>query len=82
MSSLHDRGSIAMTTEKSAAVFIVPKDDTEEPNFCIRTGCTRQATRHPDWEDEYCSAECVVAHCKNIFNQWCKTKREAEEKNK
>uniref|UniRef100_A0A182PSU4 Uncharacterized protein n=1 Tax=Anopheles epiroticus TaxID=199890 RepID=A0A182PSU4_9DIPT len=34
---------------------------------CIRQGCNNQAIENPDWEDEYCSQECVVAHCRAVF---------------
>lgn len=33
---------------------------------CIRTGCTQLAVRHSDWEDEYCSNECVITHCRCV----------------
>lgn len=36
---------------------------TSGPN-CIRTGCTNPAVHNPEWEDEYCSNECVVSHCR------------------
>ena len=31
---------------------------------CIRSGCNNPAVDNPEWEDEYCSNECVVTHCK------------------
>lgn len=37
---------------------------------CIRTGCTNQAITSPDWEDEYCSNECVINHCGDVFGNW------------
>lgn len=37
---------------------------------CIREGCPAMAVISPEWEDEYCSNECVVKHCKNVFAQW------------
>ena len=33
-------------------------------------GCDNLAIRNPEWEDEYCSNECVVAHCEDVFNDW------------
>ncbi|KAG8323804.1 TOX high mobility group box member 3, partial [Homalodisca vitripennis] len=33
------------------------------PLFCIRHGCQNPAITNPEWEDEYCSNECVVTHC-------------------
>lgn len=32
--------------------------------MCIRTGCTNPAVSNADWEDEYCSNECVIMHCR------------------
>jgi hypothetical protein len=37
---------------------------------CIRSGCTNPATISPDWEDEYCSNECVITHCRDVFGNW------------
>ncbi|KAH0819562.1 hypothetical protein GEV33_003228 [Tenebrio molitor] len=34
------------------------------PNSCIRHGCPNPAITNPEWEDEYCSNECVVSHCR------------------
>ena len=42
-----------------------PEDVTE--NECIRQGCQKFAIVSPEWEDEYCSNECAVRHCKDIF---------------
>lgn len=37
---------------------------------CTREQCNKPAIINPDWEDEYCSNECVVIHCRNVFNHW------------
>lgn len=34
------------------------------PSSCIRHGCTNAAVANAEWEDEYCSNECVVSHCR------------------
>ncbi|XP_049824233.1 TOX high mobility group box family member 4-A isoform X2 [Aethina tumida] len=39
-------------------------------NSCIRHGCTNPAITNPEWEDEYCSNECVVSHCRDVFTTW------------
>lgn len=31
---------------------------------CVREGCNNTAVLNPEWEDEYCSNECCVRHCK------------------
>ncbi len=50
-----------VTTER----VVRPEDVTE--NECIRQGCQKFAIVSPEWEDEYCSNECAVKHCKDIF---------------
>ncbi|XP_041377089.1 thymocyte selection-associated high mobility group box protein TOX-like isoform X2 [Gigantopelta aegis] len=37
---------------------------------CQRSGCTNQAIENPGWDNEYCSNECVVHHCRDIFTAW------------
>ena len=39
-------------------------------NVCIRQGCAANAVKSPEWEDEYCSNKCVVAHCRDVFAEW------------
>lgn len=39
-------------------------------NACIRHGCPNPAITNPEWEDEYCSNECVVSHCRDVFTNW------------
>lgn len=38
--------------------------NSQQPPQCIRHGCPNQAIVNSDWEDEYCSNECVVTHCR------------------
>ena len=28
------------------------------------------AVKSPEWEDEFCSNECAVKHCKKVFSQY------------
>ncbi|KFM61831.1 TOX high mobility group box family member 3, partial [Stegodyphus mimosarum] len=37
---------------------------------CLRSGCPNPAIDSPDWDREYCSSECVVSHCKDVFVTW------------
>lgn len=37
---------------------------------CIRIGCTNAAIVSNDWEDEYCSNECVITHCRDVFGNY------------
>ena len=48
-----------------------PEDITE--NICIREGCQKFAIVSPEWEDEYCSNECAVQHCKDVFAAFVRT---------
>eukprot|EP00095_Tigriopus_kingsejongensis_P002356 snap_masked-scaffold1523_size37540-processed-gene-0.10 protein:Tk02356 transcript:snap_masked-scaffold1523_size37540-processed-gene-0.10-mRNA-1 annotation:"tox high mobility group box family member 4" len=41
---------------------------TEHP--CIRQDCDNFAVQNSEWEDEYCSNECAVNHCKAVFSRW------------
>lgn len=38
--------------------------------ICIREGCNNPGVHNPEWEDEYCSTDCVVSHCRDVFNTW------------
>ena len=40
------------------------------PSSIFSLGCDSLAIRNPEWEDEYCSNECVVAHCSDVFADW------------
>ncbi|KAH8398799.1 hypothetical protein KR222_007288 [Zaprionus bogoriensis] len=40
---------------------------------CTRDQCNKPAIINPDWEDEYCSNECVVIHCRNVFSEWARS---------
>lgn len=37
---------------------------------CIRDGCQNRSILNLDWEDEYCSNECVIKHCQDVFTKW------------
>ncbi|XP_014272283.1 TOX high mobility group box family member 3 isoform X2 [Halyomorpha halys] len=47
------------------------------PNNCIRAGCTNIAVANSEWEDEYCSNECVVTHCRDVFSSWVASNQNA-----
>lgn len=52
--------------------------DAGSVQICLRENCNKRAIINPDWEDEYCSNECVVIHCRNVFNQWVKSNAEEQ----
>ncbi|XP_044277316.1 TOX high mobility group box family member 4 isoform X2 [Varanus komodoensis] len=37
---------------------------------CIRAGCDNPPVASSDWDNEYCSNECVVKHCRDVFLAW------------
>ena len=38
---------------------------------CGRPGCTNLVQRSPDgWTEEFCSNECVVGQCKEVYTSW------------
>ncbi|XP_059140334.1 TOX high mobility group box family member 4-like [Physella acuta] len=37
---------------------------------CVRSGCTNYAKENPSWDTEYCSNDCVISHCRDIFTTW------------
>lgn len=53
-------------------------NDGEVIQKCTRENCNKRAIVNPDWEDEYCSNECVVIHCRNVFNAWVQANLEAK----
>lgn len=45
--------------------------------MCIRSGCANEAVNNPEWEQEFCSNECVILHCKNVFTTWVQSNQVA-----
>ena len=37
---------------------------------CIRLGCTNEAIESAEWDYEYCSTDCCVRHCADVFESW------------
>ncbi|KFB50482.1 high mobility group protein, putative [Anopheles sinensis] len=57
-------------TNKSSTLDESLEDSIEEEMQliqCTRSGCTNQAIESIDWDGEYCSNQCAVTHCRNIF---------------
>ncbi|BFZ13162.1 hypothetical protein BsWGS_16200 [Bradybaena similaris] len=38
--------------------------------LCVRNGCRNHAKENPAWDSEYCSNDCVITHCRDIFKNW------------
>ncbi|XP_076634100.1 uncharacterized protein LOC143348113 [Colletes latitarsis] len=48
-------------------------------NACIRHGCPNPAVANSEWEDEYCSNECVVSHCRDVFTTWVSSNQNSQQ---
>uniref|UniRef100_S4RFQ3 HMG box domain-containing protein n=1 Tax=Petromyzon marinus TaxID=7757 RepID=S4RFQ3_PETMA len=53
------------------------RDDVEEcegqpppHRSCVRAGCPNPPAPSADWDSSYCSSECVVHHCRDVFMAW------------
>lgn len=42
--------------------------DHSQRQMCVRNGCNNMAITSPEWENEYCSSDCVVTHCRQGFS--------------
>uniref|UniRef100_A0A670JA27 HMG box domain-containing protein n=1 Tax=Podarcis muralis TaxID=64176 RepID=A0A670JA27_PODMU len=38
---------------------------------CVRAGCDNPPVANSEWDNEYCSNECVVKHCRWVGSQGC-----------
>ncbi|ESO07136.1 hypothetical protein HELRODRAFT_170438 [Helobdella robusta] len=38
--------------------------------MCVREGCSNRAINDTRWNLDYCSTQCVVSHCKDVFKSW------------
>uniref|UniRef100_A0A8D0GWF0 HMG box domain-containing protein n=1 Tax=Sphenodon punctatus TaxID=8508 RepID=A0A8D0GWF0_SPHPU len=37
---------------------------------CMRVGCDKAPVASSEWDNEYCSSDCVVKHCRDVFLAW------------
>lgn len=63
-SSPPDAGLPPPPMQTAAQQNIAGQGQIRPQNACIRHGCPNPAITNPEWEDEYCSNECVVSHCR------------------
>jgi hypothetical protein len=61
----HGNGPVLQVVSEKV---IRPEDVTE--NQCIRDGCSNFSIVSLEWEDEYCSNECAIFHCKDVFKNF------------
>ncbi len=38
--------------------------NVDNPIKCKRIGCENPSIDHPEWDREYCSAQCLSVYCK------------------
>ena len=67
-SVVFSRTSSTLSVVKLENNEVDPADITD--STCIRDGCTFKAVRNQEWEGEYCSNDCVVQHCKDVFRSF------------
>lgn len=48
----------------------VPETKYELPGTCLGPGCSKATVIDVQWDNEFCSAHCAVAHCLAVFTQW------------
>ncbi|XP_026539741.1 TOX high mobility group box family member 4 isoform X1 [Notechis scutatus] len=53
---------VELVSESPVAMSLRPR--------CIRVGCDNPPVVNSDWDNEYCSNECVVKHCRDVFLAW------------
>ncbi|XP_075425243.1 TOX high mobility group box family member 4 isoform X3 [Ascaphus truei] len=46
-----------------------PRSPSPQPR-CVCSGCDNLPVESKDWDNEYCSNECVVKHCRDTFLNW------------
>ncbi|KAM9329958.1 TOX high mobility group box family member 4 [Gastrophryne carolinensis] len=52
-----------------------PHSPSPQPR-CVRSGCDNAPVESKDWDNEYCSNECVVKHCRDTFFAWVATRNQ------
>ncbi|XP_059489404.1 thymocyte selection-associated high mobility group box protein TOX-like isoform X2 [Neocloeon triangulifer] len=53
--------------------------NTQPAQICIRAGCHNRAISNAEWQDEYCSNECVVSHCRDVFSSWVSSNQQNQQ---
>uniref|UniRef100_UPI00359005D8 TOX high mobility group box family member 4-A-like isoform X3 n=1 Tax=Myxine glutinosa TaxID=7769 RepID=UPI00359005D8 len=63
--------------DQTPAAQTSPVRSSTTDNRCQRAGCDRLAVTSSEWDEEYCSCECVVAHCSAVFAAWVEERMKA-----
>lgn len=70
---------VVTTSDMDSSIPIQSHAKVQPVQQCIRNGCSNLAMISPAWEDEYCSNECVVNHCGEIFVNWIKNNEQQQQ---
>lgn len=70
-SSMDHSGSEARPTHTNMQM------ESQTNPLCNRSGCGNNAVKNPGWDNDYCSNECVVTHCRDIFSNWVAQRSES-----
>ncbi|XP_059806775.1 TOX high mobility group box family member 4b isoform X1 [Hypanus sabinus] len=65
--------SVELVTNSPSPV----REPTPGPGVCVRRGCNNSPVPSPDWDNEYCSSQCVVQHCRDVFMAWVSARNQS-----
>lgn len=51
------------------------ENDKEVVPQCSRTDCQNSAVVDPRWDYDFCSVDCIVLHCRDVFTAWVASRR-------
>ncbi|XP_076547815.1 TOX high mobility group box family member 4-B isoform X2 [Osmia lignaria lignaria] len=71
--------SMSSPSPVNAAAQATMAGQRQTSNACIRHGCPNPAVANSEWEDEYCSNECVVSHCRDVFTTWVSSNQNSQQ---
>lgn len=70
-------------TEQSTKVSIIKSNeqvDETPKNLCLKSGCKNKSVKNEDWDD-FCSAECLIDHCRRCFVDWVNNRKNSQKNN-
>ncbi|XP_064393679.1 uncharacterized protein LOC135341118 isoform X2 [Halichondria panicea] len=59
-----------VATQEEVTLEKVLNSTTCDPGMCANSGCSNMAVFSEERGPEFCSSECVVKHCRNVFDSW------------
>ncbi|KAM6421418.1 LOW QUALITY PROTEIN: TOX high mobility group box family member 4 [Rhynochetos jubatus] len=58
-------GDVVPEVESPTPMAVELVAESPAPPRCVRAGCENPPVASGDWDEEYCSSECVVRHCRD-----------------